>query len=89
MLQHFRGTLDSWDPALVDALAAERDVITFDHAGVGTSSGHTPRTISGTAVDTLAFMEAIGVRQADVLGFSMGGYTAQELALQQPSAVRR
>jgi pimeloyl-ACP methyl ester carboxylesterase len=89
MLQHFRGTLDSWDPALIDALAAEREVIAFDHGGVGTSSGRTPRTIGGTAVDTLAFMEAIGVRQADVLGFSMGGYTAQELALLRPAAVRR
>lgn len=89
MLSHFRGTLDSWDPALVNALAAERDVITFDHAGVGLSSGTTPRTINGTAADALAFMAAIGVRQVDVLGFSMGGYAAQEMALLRPSAIRR
>ncbi|MEU1366561.1 alpha/beta hydrolase [Streptomyces sp. NPDC005803] len=89
MLSHFRGTLDSWDPALVNALAAERDVITFDHAGVGLSSGTTPRTIDGTAADALAFMAAIGVSHADVLGFSMGGYAAQALALLRPAAVRR
>ncbi|MGW4597835.1 alpha/beta fold hydrolase [Streptomyces sp. NPDC004457] len=89
MLHHFRGTLDSWDPALVNALAAERDVIALDNAGVGLSTGHTPRTIAETAVDTLAFMTAIGVRQADLLGFSMGGCTAQELALLRPAAVRR
>ncbi|POX57946.1 alpha/beta hydrolase [Streptomyces sp. Ru62] len=89
MLPHFRGTLDSWDPALVNALATERDVIAFDNAGVGLSTGRTPRTIAETAVDTLAFMTAIGIRQADLLGFSMGGYTAQELALLRPAAVRR
>jgi pimeloyl-ACP methyl ester carboxylesterase len=89
LLPHLRGTLDSWDPALVNALATERDVIAFDHAGVGLSSGTTPRTIKDTAVDTLAFMAGIGVRRVDVLGFSMGGYTAQELALLRPAAVRR
>ncbi|GGZ25961.1 alpha/beta hydrolase [Streptomyces olivaceoviridis] len=89
MLPHFRGVLDSWDPALVNALAAERDVIAFDNAGVGLSTGRTPRTIAETAVDTLAFMDAVGIRQADLLGFSMGGYTAQELALLRPAAVRR
>jgi pimeloyl-ACP methyl ester carboxylesterase len=89
LLPHLRGTLDSWDPALINALATERDVIAFDHAGVGLSSGTTPRTIKDTAVDALAFMAAIGVRQVDVLGFSMGGYTAQELALLRPAAVRR
>ncbi|WP_189717839.1 alpha/beta fold hydrolase [Streptomyces phaeofaciens] len=88
MLQHFRGTLDCWDPALVNVLAAERDVITFDNAGVGLSTGRTPRTIAEMAADTLAFMASIGVVQADLLGFSMGGYTAQELALLRPAAVR-
>ncbi|MEU1165970.1 alpha/beta hydrolase [Streptomyces sp. NPDC005921] len=89
LLQHFRGTLDSWDPALVDALAAERDVIAFDNAGVGLSNGSTPRTIRNTALDTMDFLQSLGVRHMDVLGFSMGGYTAQELALIQPAAVRR
>ncbi|MEU6845431.1 alpha/beta hydrolase [Streptomyces sp. NPDC046716] len=88
LLPHLRGTLDSWDPALINALATERDVIAFDHAGVGLSSGTTPRTIRDTALDTLAFTAAIGVREVDVLGFSMGGYTAQELALLRPAAVR-
>ncbi|MER6977258.1 alpha/beta fold hydrolase [Streptomyces carpinensis] len=89
MLQHYRGSLDNWDPALVDALAAEREVITMDNAGIGMSSGSASRTIADTAGDTLAFLAAIGIPQVDVLGFSMGGYTAQELALLRPSAVRR
>ncbi|MGW2031474.1 alpha/beta fold hydrolase [Streptomyces sp. NPDC001811] len=89
LLQHFLGTLDSWDPALVDALAAERDVIAFDNAGVGLSTGRVCRTVRDLAADTLAFLEALGLRQADVLGHSLGGFTAQELALLRPRAVRR
>ncbi|MEW2515599.1 alpha/beta hydrolase [Streptomyces sp. NPDC046870] len=89
LLQHFRGTLDSWDPALVDALAAERDVIAFDNAGVGLSTGQVCRTVRDLAADTLAFLTALGVRQADVLGHSLGGFTAQELTLLRPRAVRR
>ncbi|MFI6208148.1 alpha/beta fold hydrolase [Streptomyces sp. NPDC051041] len=89
LLQHYRGTLDSWDPALVDALAAEREVIAFDNAGVAASTGQAPRTVRDLAVDTLAFTAALGLRRVDVLGYSMGGFTAQELALLRPSAVRR
>ncbi|MEU7474181.1 alpha/beta hydrolase [Streptomyces sp. NPDC044984] len=89
LLQHYRGTLDGWDPALIDALAAERDVITLDNAGVGLSTGQACRTVRDLARDTLAFMDALGLRQADVLGYSMGGFTAQEVALLRPSAVRR
>ncbi|MCG7205560.1 alpha/beta fold hydrolase [Streptomyces arenae] len=89
LLPHFSGTLDSWDPALVDALATERDVIAFDNAGVGLSTGSTPRTIRDTALDAMAFLRAVEVREVDVLGFSMGGYTAQEMTLLQPAAVRR
>ncbi|MFF5549536.1 alpha/beta fold hydrolase [Streptomyces olivaceoviridis] len=89
LLPHFRGTLDSWDPALVDALAAERDVISFDNAGVGLSTGQACRTVRDLAVDTLAFLTALGLPQADVLGYSMGGFTAQELALLRPRTVRR
>ncbi|WP_331728006.1 alpha/beta hydrolase [Streptomyces sp. NBC_01176] len=89
LLSHFRGTLDSWDTALVDRLAVEHDVIAFDSAGVGLSTGRVCRTVRDLAADTLAFMEALAVRQADLLGHSMGGFVAQELALVRPNSVRR
>src|SRR5579863_5264470 len=72
LLQHFRGNLDSWDPALVDALARSRRVITFDYAGVGGSSGTTADTFGQTARDTIAFVAALGLSQVDLLGFSIG-----------------
>jgi pimeloyl-ACP methyl ester carboxylesterase len=89
LLQHFRGNLDNWDPALVDALAATREVILFDNAGVGGSTGTTPRTVTAMARDALGFIEALGLREIDMLGFSLGGFVGQELALIRPRLVRR
>jgi pimeloyl-ACP methyl ester carboxylesterase len=89
LLQHFRGNLDSWDPALIDALATGRRVVTFDNAGVGGSTGTTPSTIAQMATDAIAFLEAMKFDQVDVLGFSIGSFVAQEIALVRPSAVRR
>jgi pimeloyl-ACP methyl ester carboxylesterase len=88
-LHHFRGNLDSWDPALVDALARTREVILFDNAGVGGSTGTVPRTVTAMAHDALAFIDALELREIDVLGFSLGGYVAQELVLIRPRLVRR
>ncbi len=89
LLQHFRGNLDSWDPALVDALARSRRVITFDYAGVGGSGGATADTFEQTARDSIAFVAALGLGQVDVLGFSIGSFVAQEIALRRPALVRR
>jgi pimeloyl-ACP methyl ester carboxylesterase len=89
LLQHFRGNLDNWDPALIDALAADRRVITFDNAGVGGSTGTTPSTISQMAIDAIAFLEAMQLAHVDVLGFSIGSFVAQEIALIRPALVRR
>jgi pimeloyl-ACP methyl ester carboxylesterase len=89
LLQHFRGNLDNWDPALVDALARTREVILFDNAGVGGSTGTVPRTITAMAHDALTFIDALELREIDVLGFSLGGYIAQELVLIRPRLVRR
>jgi pimeloyl-ACP methyl ester carboxylesterase len=89
LLQHYRGNLDNWDPALVDALAATREVILFDNAGVGGSTGATPRTITAMAHDALRFLEALGLREVDMLGFSLGGFVAQELVLIRPRLVGR
>src|SRR4051812_359698 len=89
LLQHFRGNLDNWDPALIDALATGRRVVTFDNAGVGGSTGTTPSTITQMARDAIAFLEAIELEQVDLLGFSIGSFVAQEIALIRPTAVRR
>jgi len=89
LLQHFRGSLDSWDPALIDALGTNRRVITFDNAGVGGSTGATPHTIGQMAHDAIAFMTAMGFSQTDILGFSIGSFVAQEIALIRPAIVRR
>src|SRR5437667_10809821 len=89
LLQHFRGNLDNWDPALIAALAADRRVVTFDNAGVGGSSGTTPSRITQMAIDAIAFLEAMELDQADLLGFSIGSFVAQEIALIRPAVVRR
>jgi pimeloyl-ACP methyl ester carboxylesterase len=89
LLQHFRGNLDSWDPALIDALASTRRVVTFDNAGVGGSGGTTPDTVAQMARDAIAFLAAMGLDEVDLLGFSIGSFVAQEIALTRPSLVRR
>ncbi|TDW21933.1 alpha/beta fold hydrolase [Kribbella kalugense] len=89
LLQHFRGNLDNWDPALVDALATDRRVVAFDNTGVGASTGATPHTVHEMARDALAFVDALGFAQVDVLGFSLGSFVAQEITLIRPDAVRR
>ena len=89
LLQHFRGNLDSWDPALIDALAATRRVVTFDNAGVGGSTGITPDTVEQMAHDAIAFLSAMEFGTADILGFSIGSYVAQEIALIRPGVLRK
>jgi pimeloyl-ACP methyl ester carboxylesterase len=89
LLQHFRGNLDSWDPALIDALAQTRRVVTFDNAGVGGSTGATPDTIEQMARDAIAFLAVMQISQADLLGFSIGSFVAQQIALTRPAIVRR
>jgi pimeloyl-ACP methyl ester carboxylesterase len=88
-LQHFTGTLDNWDPAVTDALAADREVILFDNAGIASSSGEVPTTAAAIAADAATFIGALGLTKIDLFGFSMGGFVAQELVLQHPSLVRR
>jgi pimeloyl-ACP methyl ester carboxylesterase len=89
LLQHFRGNLDSWDPALIDALATDRRVITFDNAGVGGSTGTTPHSVEQMARDAIAFIAAMELGQVDLLGFSIGSFVAQQVALTRPAIVRR
>ena len=89
LFQHFRGNLDNWDPALIDALAQGRRVVTVDNAGVGGSTGTTPDTIEQMARDAIAFLAAMEFSQIDLLGFSIGSFVAQQIALVRPAIVRR
>jgi len=89
LLQHFRGNLDNWDPALVDALAAARRVVAFDNVGVGATTGRAPNTIEAMAHDAIAFLEAMDFQRVDLLGFSIGSFVAQEIALIRPDLLRR
>jgi pimeloyl-ACP methyl ester carboxylesterase len=86
---HFRGTMDHWDPAVTDGLAQRREVILFDNAGIGASSGVTPASIPDMATDALAFIKALGISKADILGYSIGGKVAQEIVVQAPDLVRK
>ena len=89
LLQHFTGTLDNWDPAVTDKLAVGRELILFDNAGIGRSSGTVPRTIDGMTQHALAFLEALRLKTCDVLGFSLGGMIAQQMAQDNPSIFRK
>ena len=89
MLQHFRGNLDNWDPALTDALAREREVILVDYPGTGSSSGEFGPTIADTARRMIAFLTALDLSEIDLLGFSIGGFVAQEIGLIRPTLIRR
>ncbi|WP_410609507.1 alpha/beta fold hydrolase [Amycolatopsis sp. lyj-109] len=87
--QHYRGTLDNWDPQLIDTIAARREVILVDNVGVGGSTGTTPGTIQQMSLDAIAFIDALKLPRYDLLGFSLGGQVAQEVALRRPWQVRR
>jgi pimeloyl-ACP methyl ester carboxylesterase len=87
--QHFTGTMDHWDPAVTDGLATEREIILFNNAGVSSSSGEVPTSFERMAANAVSFIKALGLTKVDVLGFSIGGFVAQEIALQAPDLVRR
>jgi pimeloyl-ACP methyl ester carboxylesterase len=88
-MQHFRGGMDNWDPAVTDGFASGRPVILFNNAGVASSSGETPDTVETMADYAADFVNALRLSQVDVLGFSIGGYVAQALTLRHPEFVRR
>jgi pimeloyl-ACP methyl ester carboxylesterase len=89
LLNHLAAVLDNWDPRVVDGLAAQRRVITFDNRGVGASGGTTPDTVEAMAHDAVAFIRALGLGQVDLLGLSMGGFIAQVIAQEEPRLVRK
>lgn len=89
LLQHFTGNMDAWDPTVVNALAKNRPVVVFNNRGVGATNGVVADNIAQMTTDAYAFIQALGYKQVDVLGFSMGGFVAQELAAQHPELVRK
>jgi pimeloyl-ACP methyl ester carboxylesterase len=88
-IQHYRGGMDHWDPLMTDGLAEGREVILFDGRGVAGSSGQPRNRFEAMADDIAALIEALGVRQVDIVGFSIGGFQAQEVALRHPKLVRK
>src|ERR1700735_3957385 len=87
--QHFRGTMDYWDPAVTDGLARNREVILFNNAGVSSSSGQAPTSVQGLGATPPPSNKALGLTKVNVLGFSIGGMVAQEIAVRAPDLVRR
>ena len=87
--QHYTGTMDHWDPAVTDGFAKDREVILFNNAGVSWSSGEVPATFADMGANAVAFIKALGLTKVDVLGFSIGGFVAQEITLAAPDLVRR
>src|ERR1700754_5323858 len=87
--QHYLGTMDYWDPTVTDGLARDREGILFNNAGISSSSGEVPTTFEQMGANAVAFSRALGLKKADMLGFSIGGMVAQEIALQAPDLVRK
>ena len=87
--QHFTGNLDNWDPAVLDGFASEREVIIFNNAGVASSTGEVPPTFAGMAKNAEIFIDALGMTQVDVLGFSIGGMVSQQIVVDRPELVRK
>ena len=89
LCQRFRGTLDDWDPDFLAPLTANRRVIRFDSAGIGGSQGAVPDSLDGIAEVAIAFLDAMKLEQIDLLGWSLGGFVAQHVALAVPDRIRR
>ena len=87
--QHFTGNLDNWDPAVLDGLTPEREIILFNNAGIASSTGEVPSTFAGMARNAEAFIDALGLKQIDLLGFSIGGMVAQQIVIDRPELIRK
>lgn len=85
---HFRSSMENWDPRVTDGFAKDRPVIIFSNAGIGLTNGSTPDNVQEMAKDAIAFIDALGLDQVDLLGFSLGGFIAQEITLARPELVR-
>lgn len=88
-LNHLGATLDNCDPRIMDGIAKQRYIVAFDNKGVGATDGTTPTTISEMAKDAITFIRAMGIKKADIIGFSTGAFVLQEILLQEPELVRK
>ncbi len=86
---HLTANLDNCDPRIMNAIAAQRHIISFDYRGVGASTGKQGTSIPDMAKDAIAFIHALGYKQVDILAFSMGGFITQELLLIEPQLARK
>lgn len=89
MITRYRANMDDWDPAFLDALAQDRRILVFNQSGISSSSGEAQDTIKEMAQDVANFVKAMGLEKVDVLGWSMGGFTAQVVAIEHPQTVRK
>jgi pimeloyl-ACP methyl ester carboxylesterase len=89
LLNYFAANLDNWDPTITNGFAAERDVIIVDYPGMGSSSGEMPSTVAALTKACVEFCRAIDLAKFDVVGFSLGGMIAQQLAFEYPDMIRR
>src|SRR5271156_2991982 len=89
LLNYFAANMDDWDPTITNGLAAEREIVLFDYPGIGRSSGKTATTVPALSEDCIRFCRALGLEKFDVLGFSLGGMIAQQLAYASPGVLRR
>ena len=89
LFNHWGAVLDNFDPAIIDGLARTRRVITTDYRGIGGSGGTAPLTVGEMADDAIQLIRSLGLETVDVLGFSLGGFVAQDIALKAPDRVRR
>lgn len=88
-LAHLAAVLDNWDPRIIDGIAAKHHVIAFDNRGIGASTGSPSNAMEQMADDAITFIKAMGLKQVDLFGFSMGGMIAQEIVLKEPQLVRK
>lgn len=88
-LNHLAAVLDNCDPRVMDGIAAQRQIISFDYRGVGATTGVAPLTIQSMATDTITFIKKLGFKKVDLLGFSLGGMVSQEIVLQEPLLVNK
>ena len=81
---------NAWDPSFINDLSSNHTVIVFDNRGVGnTTIGSNPYTMQQLANDTAGLLDALKIQNANVLGYSLGSYVAQQLALTNPEMVNR
>ncbi|MDT3381181.1 alpha/beta hydrolase [Labrys neptuniae] len=89
LLNHWGANLDNFDPRIVEGLAAERPIYALDYRGIGASSGAAPLSVEEMASDTIATIRALGLTSVDLIGFSLGGFVAQQIMFDAPDLVRR